>query len=149
MKSFHSIGLLAPGILLLAACSKPTAPADSLPGQASAPVPAVTTPAEAGIGNGTTELADFTVDPGQVFNCDGRDRATSKVKWSVKDPSIATVKILVSDGTSSDKQTFAAGANIGEAMTGNWVGANTHFFLVDGASNRELATYKVGVLPCT
>lgn len=148
MKSFQASGLLAAGILLLGACSQPTAPADTLPGQAPTATSAPAAPAVAGPGDGTTDLAEFSVDPGQVFSCDGRDRATSKVKWSVKDASVTTVKILVGDGTSAEKQTFAAGANIGEAVTGNWVGADTHFFLVDGATGRELAAYKVAVLPC-
>lgn len=151
MNSRRLIALIAASLLgVIAACSQSSAPpSDPLPGEGSAPAPAFAEPAKQGIGSGTTDLAEFTVDPGQVFNCEGRDRATSTVKWSVKDPSVATVKVLIGDGKSDDKQTFAAGANIGEAKTGDWVGASTHFFLVDGQTGRELASYQVAVLPCS
>lgn len=141
--------LLAVSVAGIAGCSKPAPQDDSLPqpgtsaSAATAPAPAIAT-----IGDGSTELADFTVDPGQVFNCEGRDRATSKVAWSVKDPAVVTVKILVADKGSDEKKTFAAGANVGEAMTGNWVAAGAHFFLVDGANEKVLASYEVPSLPC-
>ncbi|HSD17981.1 MAG TPA: hypothetical protein VLC71_12080 [Thermomonas sp.] len=150
MSSSKAVVVLAASILGLVACSKTDKQDASLPQQgASVNAAAVPMPSKASIGDGSTEIADFTVDPGQVFNCEGRDRATSKVKWSVKDPSVVTVKILVANGTSGKKKTFAAGANVGEAMTGNWVGPDARFFLVDGANDRELATYAVGTLPCT
>ncbi len=149
MNSLRMTALLAASLLGATACSQsPAPPSDPLPVQGSAPAPVAVEPAKQSVGSGTTELADFTVDPGQVFNCEGRDRATSTVKWLVKDPAVVTVKIQVGDGTSDDKQTFAAGANIGEAITGNWVGGSTHFFLVDGETGRELANYQVAVLPC-
>lgn len=145
--------LMKTGLLLVAstvglvACSKPTAPADSLPVPAASsnPAPAV---AASSVGKGSTELADFTVDPGQVFGCDGRDRTTSKVKWSVKDGSVVTVKVLVSDKGASGSKVFTAGGNAGEEVTGNWVVAGTHFSLVDGKTGRELASYDVPGLPC-
>ncbi len=138
--------------LVLAACSQPSAPADALPTQdqalAAAQAPAAPV-MQASIGNGSTDLAEFTIDPGQVFACDGRDRATSKIKWAVKDPAVTTVKILVSDKGSAERQTFAAGANAGEAVTGNWVVAGGTFFLMDGGSDRVLAQYEVpAALPC-
>lgn len=142
--------VLAVSMLGLAACSKPSVPDDTLPkSDASATAPAAAPkPVQPTIGDGSNEVADFTVDPGQVFNCEGRDRATSKVKWSVKDPTVVTVKILVGDKSSAEKKTFAAGANIGEAMTGDWVGAGVTFFLVDGKDDKMLASYEVPLLPC-
>lgn len=142
-----AVALLA-SIAGLAACSKPAPQDDSLPGPGAPAAQAPAAPGQATIGDGSTELADFTVDPGQVFNCEGRDRATSKVKWSVKDPAVVTVKILVGDKDAAEKKTFAAGANIGEAMTGDWVGAGVKFFLVDGKDDKLLASYEVPLLPC-
>lgn len=147
MKSRKNGLLLVACMVGLAACSKPTAPTDSLPVPAASSnaAPAV---AASTIGKGSTELADFTVDPGQVFGCDGRDRTTSKVAWSVRDPSVVTVKVLVSDKGMGGSKVFTAGGNVGEEVTGNWVVAGTHFSLVDGKTGRELATYEVPVLPC-
>lgn len=150
MNSNKALALvLAVSVAGIVGCSKPAPQDDSLP-QPGAPAPAATavTPAKATIGDGSTELADFTVDPGQVFNCEGRDRATSNVKWSVKDPAIATVKILVSEKGSTETKTFAAGGNIGEAMTGNWVSAGVKFTLVDGKDEKVLASYEVPMLAC-
>ena len=149
MNSNKALALvLAVSVAGIVGCSKPAPQDDSLP-QPDAPAPAAAaTPAKATIGDGSTELADFTVDPGQVFNCEGRDRATSNVKWSVKDPAIATVKILVSEKGSTETKTFAAGGNIGEAMTGNWVSVGVKFSLVDGKDEKVLASYEVPMLAC-
>jgi hypothetical protein len=142
--------LLAASALGVAACSKPSAPNDSLPqpvdaAESSAPSAA----AKPGVGVGSTALADFTVEPGQVFACEGRDRTTSTVKWAVKDPAVATVKVLVGEQGGSERKTFAAGANVGEAVTGDWVVAGASFELVDGKDDRVLAQYEVPpALPC-
>lgn len=148
----HSLASIALLTLVLAACSQPSAPADSLPiqGAGSASTPAHAAPvAKTSLGDGSTRMADFTVDPGQVFACEGRGRTTSTVKWAVKDPAVATVKILVSEKGSNERKTFAAGANVGEAVTGDWVVAGGRFFLVDGDGDRVLAQYEVpAALPC-
>lgn len=143
--------MLAISVAGIIGCSKPAPQDDSLPqpGASASAGTAATTPGKASIGDGSTDLADFTVDPGQVFNCEGRDRATSNVKWSVKDPAVATVKILVSEKGSTETKTFAAGGNMGEAMTGNWVSAGVTFSLVDGKDEKVLASYEVPMLACS
>lgn len=130
------------------ACSKHTPPADSLPlpASASTSVAADAGPPVADLPKNA--LADFTVEPGEVFACDGRDRVISTVKWQVKDPSVATVKVEVDSAQGSERQTFAAGGNVGEARTGEWVVAGVRFHLIDGATNKELASYEVTSLPC-
>lgn len=150
MKLTRASLLLAAFALGLAACSNPTAPTDSLPPDAAttSSAPAKQGAESSSIGTGSNELADFTVEPGQVFSCDGRDRTISKVKWSVKDPAVATVKVLVGDKESGERKIFTAGGNIGEEVTGNWVVAGTHFSLVDGKTDKELASYEVPALPC-
>ena len=137
-----NVKLLASLIILsiAGACSKNTPPDDLLP----LPAPATTTVADLP----KNELADFTVEPGQVFACDGRDRVISTVKWQVKDPSVATVKVEVDSAQESKRQTFAAGGNAGEARTGDWVVAGVRFHLIDGATDKELASYEVTSLPC-
>lgn len=148
--SARIVVLLAASAFGLVACSKPSAPDDSLPQpvDATGASPSASV-AKAGVGNGSTPLADFTVEPGQVFACDGRDRVTSTVKWAVKDPAVTTVKILVGEQGGTERKNFAAGANMGEAVTGDWVVAGARFFLVDGKDDRALAEYQVPpALPC-
>ncbi|MDE2407754.1 MAG: hypothetical protein KGL91_07820 [Xanthomonadaceae bacterium] len=143
--------LLIMGCALMAACSQPSAPADGLPNATTASVPPATATAPAATqttGDGSTPLATFKVAPGQIFACDGRDRVVAKVSWSVKDPSVSTVKVLVSEKNGKKKNLFAAGGNVGEATTENWVVEGTTFFLVAGDDQHPLATYEVTSLPC-
>ena len=150
MKSKRSSILLAAAIVGLAACSPNPPPADSLP------VPAASTPAAApaastSVGTGTL-LSDtveyFTVDPGQVFACDGRDRVTSTVKWKITDPSVTTVKLQVNTAAEPERKTFATEGGSGEAHTENWVVAGVRFHLVDAGSGKDLASYEVTSQPC-
>ena len=148
MRASHKQMLLVALVLVLGACSEQNAPAETsaAPGAAEAPAAAVAIPE---VGTGSTELADFTVTPGHVFACEGRDHVTSTLKWLVKDPTVVTVKVLVGDRGTTERKTFAASASSGEAVTGNWVGDGTHFYLVDGATGKELASYEVPSHPCT
>jgi hypothetical protein len=130
--------LVVASIAGLSACSN-TPPADSLP----VPAPAATSAASA-----QNALADFSVDPGHVFACDGRDRTISTVKWRVKDPAVKTVKVDVDTALKPERKEFAAGGATGEAHTGNWVVAGARFHLLDGATDKELASYEVTSLPC-
>lgn len=155
MKTWMSRLCPVAAALLLAACSQPQAPSDG-PTSAGAPAaqPAAqpaATPAPAPVsevGDGSTEAAKFTVEPGHVYACDGRDRVTSVVRWTVNDPTVTTVKIQVGEKGKAETQVFAAGGNTGETKTDNWVVDGTHFHLTDGASGRELATYTVDSRPC-
>lgn len=123
----------------LAGCSKDSPPAE-LPSSTPAAVESPVAPA--------ASLADFSVVPGEVYACEGRDRTVSTVKWRVKDASIATVRIEVDSAQDPTRKTFAAGGASGEAVTGEWVVAGVRFHLVDAASGKELANYEMKNLPC-
>ena len=149
MKLIHEIVVFGACVLMLGACTDQKVPANANAEAAPAPVAAPTDVAKIPeVGDGSTELADFTVTPGHVFACEGRDHVTSTVKWLAKDPAVVTIKVLVGDRGSSERKTFAASANLGEAVTGNWVGDGTHFYLVDGTTGKELASYEVRSYPC-
>lgn len=139
-------------LAMMSGCAKTPPPADSLP------VPATTTAApgdhagatatKPAVTATTNPLVQFSVDPGQVYACDGRDRTVSTVKWQVNDPAVATVRIEVDTAKEPARKTFTNGGNVGEARTGNWVGAGVRFHLVDAATGKELATHEVTSLPC-
>ena len=133
----------------LAACSKNAPPADGLPGAAPNAVaaPTSTTPA-APAAAAVNPLADFSVEPGVVYACEGRDRTVALVKWHVKDPAVTRVKVEIDSATDPSRQTFTVGATSGEARTEEWVGAGVRFHLSDFTSGKELATYEVTSLPC-
>lgn len=151
MKSKLTITLLAAAMLGLAACSQNPPPADSLPIPGPAASSAAAPAAATGVGTGTL-LSDtveyFTVDPGQVFACDGRDRATSTVKWKINDPSVTTVKLQVNTAADPERKTFATEGGSGEAKTENWVVAGVRFYLVDAGTGKDLASYEVTSQPC-
>lgn len=150
MKS-NTLILLAVGLIAgLAACSRNQPPADGLPisaqvatGTAAAPTATTTDVAPA-----VNSLVDFTVEPGVVYACDGRDRVVATVNWQVKDPAVTTVKVEVDTADDPMRKTFTAGGAVGEAVTEKWVGAGTRFYLVDAAGGKELASYEVTSLPC-
>lgn len=132
----------------LAACDRNAPPADNLPSTtATAPQPA---PAD-GAPATTPELADdvnFSVDPGVVYSCEGRDRATSMVKWNVTRAGINSVKVLVMGPEDTEKKTLALLGPVGEAATGNWVANGVRFELVNAETGDELANHTVTSLPC-
>lgn len=129
----------------VSACSKIEPPADSLPMQS--PGTAQSAAAPAGPVSANSPLADFSVDPGQVHACEGRDRVVSAVKWHVKDPAITEVHVDV-DTATQPRTTFASGGGTGKDKTNDWVVAGVRFHLVDAKSGKELASYEVTSLPC-
>lgn len=135
----------------LAACSQNTPPADNLPVQ-SAPAVAASSPAPNTAADAEVATADadvvLTVEPGFVTTCEGGDRTTSVVKWQVNKPNVASVKVEVSSAAEPQRQTFAMGGAVGEAMTGNWVGDGVQFHLSDAATGDPLANYTVTLKPC-
>lgn len=143
MKTHALVLLLATSAAALVGCSQNQPPADALPIPGPKPANPAAVAAEP-----VNPLADFSVTPGVVFACDGRDRVTATVTWKVKDPSVATVKIEVDSTTDPLRKTFTAGGATGEAVTGDWVGAGVRFHLVDAAGGKELATYEVTSKPC-
>lgn len=151
MKSKPTSVLLAAAIVALAACSQNPPPADSLPVPGAATPNAAAPAAATSVGTGTllSETVEyFTVDPGQVFACDGRDRVTSTVKWKINDPSVTTVMLQVNTAAEPERKTFATEGGSGEAHTENWVVAGVRFYLVDAGSGKDLASYEVTSQPC-
>lgn len=127
-------------LLVLAGCQKAAPPADSLP----APSQAGATEAAKPAANGVV----FTVVPGEVHMCDGRDRVVSEVSWQVADPAVTTVKVEVDTTTDPARKTFTAGGATGSEKTGDWVVQGVRFHLMDAATGKELASHQVAGLPC-
>ena len=141
--------MMVSAVGLGAGCSRNQPPADSLPNAAppaASDAGTATQPAEKAAP--VNALADFSVEPGVVHACDGQDRVVSTVKWQVKDPSVATVKVEVDSTDDPTRKTFTAGGATGEAQTGDWVGNGVRFHLIDAASGKELASHEVTSLPC-
>lgn len=127
-------------LLALAGCQKAAPPADSLP----APSPAGKTEAAKPAADGVT----FTVVPGQVHMCDGRDRVVSEVSWQVTDPAVTTVRVEIDTATDPARKTFTAGGATGSEKTGDWVVQGVRFHLMDAATGKQLASHQVAGLPC-
>jgi hypothetical protein len=126
----------------LSACAPNPPPVDFLP------MPAASAPGAAADAELSNSVVYFTVNPGQVFACAGRDRVASVVKWKINDPSVTTVNVQVNSIENPERRPFATQGAIGEAHTDNWVMAGVRFYLVDADSGKDLATYKVTSQPC-
>ena len=128
----------------LAACSQPAPPTDNVgkdqPQAPAAAAPASNTQVEQGV--------TFSVEPANVYACEGRDRTTSMVKWDVQRPDVNSVKVLVSDATNPEKKTLAVMSPKGEAKTGEWVIAGLVVELENAESGAQLAKHTVAALPC-
>jgi len=129
----------------LAACSQPAPPTDNVakdqqPAAAAAATPVNNTQVEQGV--------TFSVEPANVYACEGRDRTTSVVKWDVQRPDVNSVKVLVSDAKNPEKKTLAVMSPKGEAKTGEWVIDGLVVELVNGESGAPLAKHTVAALPC-
>ena len=119
-------------------CQKVQPPADSLPTEPGVAAAPQAVPAD----------VVFTVEPGQVHMCDGRDRVASDVSWQVNVPDVTTVRIEVDTAADAVRKTFAAGGAGGSEKTGDWVVQGVRFHLVDAATGKELASHEVKGLPC-
>lgn len=95
-----------------------------------------------------TRYATFSVEPGHITSCPGKDRIVSKVTWKLKEANVRGVKILLASDDDPDKKLFAMGGAIGSVDTGNWVGLGVRFYLVDESTGQELARHEVTMLPC-
>ncbi len=149
MKShtIHAVFMLL-SLTGLAAFSQPVPPADNTDkDQATSPVAATQEKAAANASHAEEGVA-FSVDPANVYSCEGRDRTTSVVKWNVQRPEVKAIKVLISDASNPEKKTLAMMAPIGEAKTGDWVVAGLQVELVDADSGKQLAIHTVTALPC-
>ena len=145
--NFASLVLSLSVALALAACNRSAPPADGLPSTTDASAPAmpssIAAPAPA-----TVSDVSFSVEPGTVYNCEGRDRTTSTVKWNVTRPGVNEIKVQVMGPGDTEKKTLAVMRPVGEAPTGPWVAKDVKFDLVNSETGEELATYTVNSLPC-
>ena len=146
MKSIRLVAvacLVAP--FVVAGCSQPTPPADSVTPEAQKPaVEAAAKPETAKLEDGVS----FSLDPANVYACKGRDRTETVVKWDVQRPEVKFVKVLVSDRTNTEKKTLAVMSPKGEAKTGPWAIDGLKVELVDGDTGKLLAEQTVTALPC-
>ena len=129
----------------LSACTQPAPPTDNVdkdqaPAAAAPAAPVNNTQVEQGV--------TFSVEPANVYACEGRDRTTSVVKWDVQRPDVNSVKVLVSDAKNPEKKTLAVMSPKGEAKTGEWVIDGLVVELVNGDSGAQLAKHTVAALPC-
>ena len=145
------IGALLVSVALacaLSACDRNAPPADNLPTTAGTDAkPADATAATPVAAPAPTDVS-FSVEPGVVYNCEGRDRTTSLVKWDVTRPGINEIKVQVIGPGDPEKKTLAVMSPKGEAPTGNWVAKGVIFTLVNSENGDELAKYTVTSLPC-
>lgn len=134
----------------LTACSQPVTPSDNTGKDSSPASGAASTPEKAAVVNAThvEDGVKFSVEPANVYACEGRDRTTSLIKWDVQRPEVKSIKVLISDATNPEKKTLAAMAPLGEAKTGAWVIAGLQVELVDADSGKQLAIHTVKALPC-
>lgn len=151
MKS-HKIptAFLLLSLTVLGACSQPAPPADNTSGGQAADASSTPIPEKTAMANAThvEDGVTFSVEPANVYACEGRDRTTSLIKWNVQRPEVKSIKVLISDATNPEKKTLAAMAPVGEAKTGAWVVAGLQVELVDADSGKQLALHTVSALPC-
>src|SRR4051794_28748031 len=72
-------------------------------------------------------------DPAQV--CDGSGMALITISWNAADVNPGRVEVRVGSATGT---LFAAGFNVGSAVTGKWVTNNMAFFLIHATSRQVL-----------
>lgn len=93
----------------------------------------------------STARGTLTATPGQVGACAGQERTRSKIAWR---SDAKFVKVEVSESEYGRRQVFAAGAGVGQSETGDWVGGETRFFLVDAATGDDIAALRIRAVPC-
>lgn len=145
MKSRHvSLALAISMVFIVAGCNRSAPPADNLPATTDAAGPASVAAAAPAVVSDVT----FSVEPANVYNCEGRDRTTSMVRWNVTRPGVTQVKVLVMGPDDTEKKTLALMSPVGEAATGDWVAKGVRFELIDATTGDELASHVVDSLPC-
>lgn len=140
--------------MVLAACGQappPHAlPSDPPPDPADARAPAPPpppAPLPAGTATGAAG-ARLQVAPGHVSRCPGGDRTTAEVSWNAPGRTSVRIEVGQAGDPADARNVFAAGGETGSSTTGDWMVDGLVFHLVDAASGRELASYRVTTLPC-
>lgn len=138
---------LAMSMVFVAGCNRSAPPADSLPATTDAAAPAGPASVAAATPAVVSDVT-FSVEPANVYNCEGRDRTISMVRWNVTRPGVNQVKVLVMGPGETEKKTLALMSPVGEAETGNWVAKGVLIELVNAETGEQLASHVVDSLPC-
>lgn len=142
-----SLALAISMVFVVAGCNRSAPPADNLPTTTDAATPAGPASVAAAAPAVVSDVT-FSVEPANVYNCEGRDRTISMVRWNVTRPGVNQIKVLVMGPGETEKKTLALMSPVGEAATGNWVAKGVRFELVDATTGDELASHVVDALPC-
>ncbi|MGE8225389.1 MAG: hypothetical protein ACN6RK_06345 [Stenotrophomonas sp.] len=121
--------------------SAPTAGQHTPAGRDAASV----TPAEVAAPN---PKVDFFVTPDTIRECAGAAPITAEVKWEVRDPAVAEVKIEVGNTDGAPRKLLSQAGRQGGVSTDAWVVVGTKFFLSEFASGKELASVVIKGAPC-
>lgn len=123
-------------------------PGDTAPASAGAAVDV--SPAEAAPQHkkGASEHGFLVVDPGEIASCGDNAPVVATVRWSVDKPAVDGLRVEVGNEGGLARKLFSQGSNKGEAVTEQWVGEGTMFYLVDVATNKDIDAFVVGSKPC-
>lgn len=142
-------------LLAVSACSRggDVAPENMPPGDtapASAGAVADASPVEAApqYAKGASEHGFLVVDPGEVASCGDNATVVATVRWSVDKPAVDGLRVEVGNEGALARKLFSQGSNKGEAVTEQWVGEGTAFYLVDVATGEDIDTFVVGSKAC-
>lgn len=98
---------------------------------------------------GAGEHGFLVVDPGEVASCGNNAVMVAIVRWSVDRPAADGLRVEVGNERGAARKLFSQqGGNEGEAVTEQWVGEGTAFYLVDVATGEEIDAFVVGSKAC-
>lgn len=97
---------------------------------------------------GTSEHGFLVVDPGEVASCGGNAAMVATVRWNVEKPAADGLRVEVGNEGGLVRKLFSQGSNKGEAVTEQWVGEGTAFYLVDVATGEDIDSFVVGSKAC-
>ena len=122
-------------------------PGDTAPASAGA---VDASPAEAApqYTKGAGEHGFLVVDPGEVASCGDNAAMVATVRWSVDKPAVDGLRVEVGNEGGLGRKLFSQGSNKGEAVTEQWVGEGTAFYLVDVATGEDIDAFVVGSKAC-
>ena len=97
---------------------------------------------------GAGEHGFLVVDPGEVASCGDNASVVATVRWSVDKPAVDGLRVEVGNEEGLGRKLFSQGSNKGEAVTEQWVGEGTAFYLVDVATGEDIDAFVVGSKAC-
>ena len=97
---------------------------------------------------GTSEHGFLVVNPGEVASCGDNAAMVATVRWSVDKPAVDGLRVEVGNEGGLSRKLFSQGSNKGEAVTEQWVGEGTAFYLVDAATGKDIDAFVVGSKAC-